>query len=57
MTRAAGIDQGFSALFPFAGVRLDVPPNLLFFGNPFGASRPASARLPRQSASSLSDRV
>src|SRR5688500_10216606 len=27
--------------------------NLLLRGNPFGASRPASARLPRQSASSL----
>ena len=55
--RAAGIDYEFSALFPFAGVRPDAPPNLLFFGKPFGASRPASARLPRQSASSLSDRV
>src|SRR6266508_5478856 len=29
-------------------------PNLLVRGKPFGASRPASARLPRQSASSLS---
>src|SRR5271170_458469 len=29
--------------------------NLLVRGKPFGASRPASARLPRQSASSLSD--
>src|ERR1700720_2236724 len=27
--------------------------NLLLRGNPFGASRPASARLPRQSASSF----
>jgi hypothetical protein len=26
---------------------------LLFFGNPFGAMRPASARLPRQSFSSF----
>src|SRR5215831_15806903 len=28
--------------------------NVLVRGNPFGANRPASARLPRQSASSLS---
>ena len=27
--------------------------NLLFFGNPLGAMRPASARLPRQSLSSF----
>src|SRR6478736_6519203 len=27
--------------------------NLLFFGKPFGAMRPASARLPRQSLSSF----
>jgi 4-hydroxy-tetrahydrodipicolinate synthase len=32
---------------------LPQPLNLLLRGNPFGASRPASARLPRQSASSL----
>src|SRR4029077_10561358 len=32
-------------------------PNILVFGKPLGARRPASARLPRQSASSLSDRL
>src|SRR5215469_12956928 len=32
-------------------------PNVLVFGKPLGARRPASARLPRQSASSLSDNV
>src|ERR1700745_1700760 len=30
-------------------------PSVLVFGKPLGASRPASARLPRQSASSLSE--
>ncbi len=36
---------------------LQRPSNLLVFGKPFGARRPASARLPRQSASSFSDSV
>ena len=36
-----------SALLPLAGK----VPNVLVRGNPFGASRPASARLPRQSDS------
>src|ERR1700730_3135857 len=36
------------------GVGYTTPrPNLLDFGNPFGGSRPASARLPRHSASSF----
>src|SRR5579871_574211 len=33
--------------------RADPHANLLLFGNPLGASRPASARLPRQSRSSV----
>ena len=41
--------------FPSAGLAVARQlPNLLVRGKPFGASRPASARLPRQSASSLS---
>src|SRR5690348_1943028 len=32
-------------------------PNMLVFGKPLGARRPASARLPRQSARSLSERL
>src|SRR6267143_2041822 len=46
---ADGVYQSPSETFPLVGVA----PNLLLRGNPFGARRPASARLPRQSASSL----
>jgi len=45
-----------TACIPLAG-RLDSLPNLLVFGKPLGARRPASARLPRQSASSFSVRL
>src|SRR5204863_8296193 len=45
-------DQDSVAL-PFSGNRS----NRLILGKPFGASRPASARLLRQSASSLSESV
>src|SRR5277367_6474012 len=53
---AGASNYALSATFPLVGASGDAP-NLLFFGNPFGARRPASARLPRQSASSLSDSV
>src|SRR3979490_1796001 len=48
------VDSSQSRRLDFA--RYDDPAylNLLLRGNPFGARRPASARLPRQSASSLS---
>jgi len=51
--RSAAVDQQAR---PQAGLTgICAHSNLLVRGNPFGASRPASARLPRQSASSFSD--
>src|ERR1700730_17796406 len=55
--KRGAIDQDSAASLPLPGALADALSNLLFLGNPFGARRPASARLPRQSASSLSDNV